>query len=113
MPGLQNADEIDLISEDPDGRALLSIVQTGPWSADGSDINLLRRKLKSYLRFALEGQMVRSYPSLRDRPVVVELAFDESLPEAILEYWKEAGRPASRRGVRLSTRRLDETVWRA
>lgn len=113
MPGLQNADEIDLISEDPDGRALLSIVQTGPWSQDGSEVALLRRKLKSYLRFALEGQMISTYPSLRDKPVVVELAYDEQLPEAIRGYWKDAGRTASRRGVRLSTRRLDETVWRA
>jgi len=113
MPGLQNADEIDLISEDPDGRALLSIVQTGPWSADGSEIDLLRRKLKSYLRFALEGQMIGKYPSLRDRPVVVELAYDESLPEPILRHWREAGKIAMRKGVRLSTRRLDETVWRA
>jgi hypothetical protein len=113
MPGLHNADEIDLISEDPDGRALLSIVQTEPWSADGSEIALLRRKLKSYLRYALEGQMVSTYPSLRDRPVVVELAYDEPLPKAIAGAWKEAGRTASRRGVRLSTRRLEDTVWRA
>ena len=113
MPGLQKADEIDLISEDPDGRALLSIVQTGPWSADGSEIALLRRKLTSYLRFALEGQMVGKYPSLRDRPVVVELAYDESLPEPILQHWWEAGRTAMHKGVRLSTRRLDDTVWRA
>lgn len=74
---------------------------------------LLRRKLKSYMRYALEGQMVKSYPSLRGRPVVVELAYDEPPPEAILGAWKDAGRIASRKGVRLSTRRLDETVWRA
>jgi len=110
MPGLQNADEIDLISEDPDGRALLSIVQTEPWSADGSEIDLLRRKLRSYLRYALEGQLVRSYPNLRGRPVVVELAYDEPLTEAIITYWRSAGKTAMRRGVRLSTRRLDETV---
>jgi hypothetical protein len=113
MPGLQNADEIDLISQDPDGRALLSIVHTEPWSADGSEVALLRRKLKSYLRFALEGQMISTYPSLRDKPVVVELAYDDPPPEAIVGYWKDAGRTASRRGVRLSTRRLDDTVWRA
>jgi len=113
MPGLHNADEIDLISEDPDGRAVLSIVHPGPWSADGSEVALLRRKLKSYLRFALEGQMVGKYPTLRDKPVVVELAYDDPLPEAILGYWKDAGRTASRRGVRLATRRLDDTVWRA
>lgn len=113
MAGLQNADEIDLISEDPDGRALLSIVQTGAWSPDGAEVDLLRRKLASYLRYALEGQMVSTYPSLRDKPVVVELAYDETLPEAIVGYWKRAGRTASRRGVRLSTRRLDDTVWRA
>ena len=36
MPGIDSPDEIDVVAEDVDGSALLSIVQTGAWSADGS-----------------------------------------------------------------------------
>jgi Family of unknown function (DUF6572) len=112
MPGLESPDEIDLIAEDEDGRALLSIVQTGPWPTGRFVRDGLELKVSNYLRFALEGQMIAKYPMLRDRPVVVELTYDEPPPKAILSVWSRAAKTAMRRGVRLSTRKLgDESFW--
>lgn len=112
MPGLQSPDEIDLIAEDEDGRALLSIVQTGPWPSGRVVRDGLQLKVSNYLRFALEGQMIARYPMLRDRPVVVELTYDEAPPKAILDAWSRAAKNAMRRGVRLSTRKLgDASFW--
>jgi len=113
MPGLDRPGEIDLISEDTDGNALLSIVQTGPWSSKGSERAALQRKLDTYVHFALEGQMVHRYPSLKDRPVVIELAYEHKPPQSVLDYWRQAAKTAKHKGVRLGTRSLDETVWRA
>jgi hypothetical protein len=112
MPGLESPDEIDLIAEDEDGRALLSIVQTGPWPSGRFVRDGLELKVSNYLRFALEGQMIAKYPVLRDRPVVVELTYDEPPPKAILDVWSKAAKAAMRRGVRLSTRKLgDASFW--
>ena len=98
MPGLDAPDEIDVIAEDVDGSALLSIVQTGPWARDvARERKRLKRKLGLYLRYALEGQMVATYPSLEGRPVVIALMYDEQPPQALLDYWRRRG----------------ETVWRA
>ena len=114
MPGLQAPDEIDVIAEDADGSALLSIIQTGAWSPDGGrERNRLKRKLGVYLRYALEGQMVASYPTLEGRPVVIALMYEEQPPQAVLDYWRRRGESAARDGVTLKTQALGDTVWRA
>ena len=114
MPGLEAPDEIDVIAEDADGSALLSIIQTGRWSKDGGrERNRLKRKLGVYLRYALEGQMVAAYPSLEGRPVVIALMYDEPPPQPLLEYWRRRGESAARDGVTLKTQALGDTVWRA
>ncbi len=112
MPGLESPDEIDLIAEDEDGRALLSIVQTGPWPQGKFARTGLELKVSNYLRFALDGQMVAKYPVLKNRPVVIELTYDELPPKPIVDTWSKAAKTAMRRGVRLSTRKLgDESFW--
>ncbi|MEA2186575.1 MAG: hypothetical protein QOK16_1586 [Solirubrobacteraceae bacterium] len=113
MPGIDDPDEIDVIAEDVDGNALLSIVQRGAWSADGSERGRLKRKLRTYLRYALTGQMVNTHPSLRGRPVVIALMYEEPPPQALLDYWRRRGEAAARDGVTLTTKALGDTVWRA
>ena len=112
MPGLESPDEVDLIAEDEDGRALLSIVQTGPWPTGRFVRTGLERKVSNYLRFALEGQMVAKYPVLKNRPVVIELTYDELPPKPIVDTWSKLAKLAMRRGARLSTRKLgDQSFW--
>jgi len=113
MPGIDDPDEIDVIAEDVDGNALLSIIQTGAWSSDGSERRRLKRKLATYLRYALEGQMVSAYPTLKSRPVVVALMYEEPPPQVLLDYWRRRGEAAARDGVTLTTKALGDTVWRA
>ncbi|MGH2918414.1 MAG: DUF6572 domain-containing protein [Solirubrobacteraceae bacterium] len=113
MAAIDDPDKIDLIAEDVDGNALLSIVQTGDWSTDGSERGRLKRKITTYLRYALEGRMVSTYPSLEGRPVVIALMYKEPPPQPLLEYWRRRGETAARDGVTLITQALDDTVWRA
>jgi len=113
MPGIHDPDKIDVIAEDVDGNALLSIVQTGAWRADASERGALKRKLTAYLRYALEGPMVNAYPSLRGRPVVIALMYEEPPPQALLDYWRRRGQATARDGVTLTTRALDDTAWSA
>ena len=113
MPGIMDPDKIDVIAEDADGNALLSIVQTGPWPTDGSERNRLKRKLGTYLRYARDGQMVAAYPTLEGRPVVIELTYEVAPPQSIVDYWRRRSQTAAREGVTLSMRALDDIVWRA
>ena len=111
MPGIDAPDEIDVIAEDVDGAALLSIVQRGAWAADSAERNRLKRKLATYLRYVQEGQMVSNYPMLEGRPVVIALMYEHPLPQALLEYWRRRGQGTARDGITLTTRRLADTVW--
>lgn len=113
MPGLNAPDEIDVIAEDTDGSALLSIIQAGPWPKPGSERGRLKRKLGVYLRYALEGQMVAAYPSLAGRPVVIALMYEEQPPQAVLDYWRRRAETAARDGVTFRIQALGDTVWRA
>jgi hypothetical protein len=113
MPGIDAPDEIDVIAEDVDGAALLSIVQRGPWAADGAERGRLKRKLATYLRYIKEGQMVSTYPTLAGRPVVIALMYEHPLPAALLEYWRRRGEATVRDGITLTTRSLADTVWQA
>ena len=114
MPGIDAPDEIDVIAEDADGSALLSIIQTGGWSKDGQrERGRLKHKLAVYLRYALEGQMVATYPTLKDRPVVIALMYEEQPPQALLDYWRRRGESLARDGVKLTAQALGDTVWRA
>jgi hypothetical protein len=113
MPGIDAPDEIDVIAEDVDGAALLSIVQRGPWAADGAERTRLKRKLATYLRYVHDGQMVSAYPTLTGRPVVIALMYEHPLPQALLEYWRRRGEATVRDGITLTTRPLAETVWQA
>lgn len=113
MPGIDDPEKIDIIAEDVDGNALLSIVQAGAWPAEKPARARLKRKLGTYLRYVAEGQMVSAYPSLQGRPVVIALMYDTPPPAGLLDYWQRRGRDTARAGVTLVARTLEDTVWRA
>ncbi len=113
MPGIDDPDEIDVIALDADGNALLSIVQTGAWPQGDAQRTRLKRKLTTYLRYALEGQMVTAYPTLQGKPVVIALMYEQPPPQAVLDYWQRRGQGTARDGVTLTTKALDETSWSA
>jgi hypothetical protein len=102
MPGIEDPDKIDVIAEDADGNALLSIVQTGPWPTDGSERGRLKRKLGTYLRYARDGQMVATYPTLEGRPVVIELTYEIAPPQSVLDRLARLARQRPARAGRVT-----------
>ena len=63
MPsGLEFAHVIDVVAFDANGDVVLIMTESRPW--DGSDERLyqLQEKVNAYLSFALDGEMVESYP---------------------------------------------------
>jgi hypothetical protein len=72
--GVEHADVIDMIGEDPaTGTVVLAMEETRAW--DGSELRLfqLQEKFNAYLSFALDGEMREAYPALADRPIRVRL----------------------------------------
>jgi hypothetical protein len=94
---LENADVIDLVSLSADGQTVtLHLVAAEPWPASGAGALLLQAKVKNYVAFAADGQLVRQYPEARGKNVVIEIraehplgATEETLIAAAREHWCE------------------------
>ncbi|MGZ5398124.1 MAG: DUF6572 domain-containing protein [Mycobacterium sp.] len=55
--------KVDLVSVSPDGSTvILHIVNDYPWSGTDAQIQSLQAKVHTYVGFALDGQLVNTYP---------------------------------------------------
>ncbi|MFF2368951.1 DUF6572 domain-containing protein [Agromyces sp. NPDC058110] len=73
MPGLSDPEVIDLVSVTPDGATCcLHVVETEPWP-DRPDPGCLNQKLLNYVGFALDGQLVATYPDVAGLPIRIEI----------------------------------------
>ena len=96
MP-LDKAGVIDLVSMSADGQTVtLHIVATDPWPSNGAGAPLLQAKLKNYVAFAADGQLLRQYPDARGKRVAIEIrsehplgSTEETLVAAARQHWCE------------------------
>jgi hypothetical protein len=83
---LDKADTIDLVSLTADGKTIvLHLVATRSWPSTGEGSLLLQAKLKNYVAFAADGQLIRQYPQAKDKNVRIEIRSDYPLGVKELE----------------------------
>ena len=72
--GVHNPKVVDLISFDPDVRAVvLSMIENRPWGASPDQIRQIEDKFNSYLAYVGAGYLERDYPQYAGVPVVFHL----------------------------------------
>lgn len=77
---LENAEVIDLVTVSADGETVIVyLVATDPWPATGRGALLLQAKLKNYVAFAADGQLIRQFPKAQGKRVVIEIRTDHPL----------------------------------
>lgn len=106
-PGVQNASIIDLVTHDPrtDEFALI-MVETREWDRSKERMLELHRKVINYLRFALEGEMVRKFPESIDKPVRIQLNYFHPPDIETEEFFKELAKQMQTHGIRFVTKQL-------
>lgn len=62
---LFNPEKLDLVTQGQAGEANLYVIQDQPWIGSAAEIESLEQKLRTYVTFALDGQMHELYPELR------------------------------------------------
>jgi len=74
----------------------LHLVTTDPWPSNGAGTLLLQAKLKNYVAFVADGQLLRQYPEARGKRVAIEIRSDhplgpteEKLVLAARQHWCE------------------------
>ncbi|MEQ4209771.1 DUF6572 domain-containing protein [Actinopolymorpha sp. B9G3] len=60
--------KVDLVAETADGVVELVIVADAPWTGSDAQLSSLQDKVQTYVSFALDGQMERSFPEAAGRP---------------------------------------------
>ena len=73
---IEQTDLIDIISIDRlTGETILTISDHLDWSDSEAHLLLLQNKLNRYLAFVESGEIFRSYPKAKDRPIVFTVVF--------------------------------------
>jgi hypothetical protein len=90
-----SAQTVDLVALSPDGQtARLYIVQANPWTGSDSQVASLQEKIHNYVGFALDGQMVATYPETRDLPWEIVVVCQTGQPDErsgqVLAFTQEA-----------------------
>jgi hypothetical protein len=72
--GIHNPTVIDLVTlNHKAGDVRLIMVQTDSWDGSARETADLEEKAKTYVAYALGGQLVRTYPEAAGRPVTIQL----------------------------------------
>lgn len=63
VEALFDASKVDLVAISPDGEFVeVIIVADSPWTGSDAQVMSLQQKIQTYVGFALDGQMVATYP---------------------------------------------------
>ena len=73
---VEQSDVVDIVSLDErTGHVVLSISDHLDWSDARVHEAVLQRKLNTYLAFVESGEILKSYPKSKDRPVTFSIVF--------------------------------------
>ena len=73
MPGIAEANVVDLVAQDATGRYLLIMVEWRAWGAETAQASQLKEKFNAYVGFILDGSLARQYPGTAGQPVDIQL----------------------------------------
>lgn len=75
--------KIDLVSVVPAGdRVRLYIVSDFPWTGSDAQLQSLQEKIHNYVGFALDGQLVRTYPETKGLPWEIVIDCQRGSPDS-------------------------------
>jgi hypothetical protein len=100
---IEQTNTVDFVTIDKgSGDALLTISDHLPWDENQSEhLELLQSKLNSYLRFIESGELVREFPQLTGRKVVINLIGKFPLSEQASLFISNASVALSNAGFKL------------
>ena len=89
---LENAEVIDFVALGADGSTVtLYLVATEPWRTEKQSL-LLQAKLRNYVAFAADGQLLKDYPSVAGLRKLIDIRTTYPLPDIeqrLVEFARE------------------------
>lgn len=103
MADLDEPATVDLVTQDAEGGFALILIHAEPWSNDGHDVARLREKLNNYATYALDGQLVDTYPEASGARVRIQVDSVEEPNGDVAELLATARRGLARHSIDLVT----------
>ena len=80
--GLFDPTKVDLVALSPDGEVVeIVIVNDSPWTGSDAQVSSLQQKIQTCVGFALDGQMVATYPETEGSPWRIVIADQAGAPD--------------------------------
>lgn len=103
--GVVNAGVLDLVTHDPaSDRVILVMIETRKWDGGESQLFQVQEKINSYLSFALDGEMVETYPQFAGKRVGLQLDCPEYPTEPVVEFLEKIHRELEVEGIEFTLR---------
>lgn len=85
--GVEFTGVIDLLTQDAESKRVeLVMFETRPWDEGEEQLFQLQEKINAYLSFALDGEMLETYPQLEGAPLRLVLRCFEMPPPPAVEF---------------------------
>ena len=95
---------VDLISTSPDGKVMLTISDHLPWDKENEHLLVLQDKLNSYLMFIESGEILESYPTAKNKSLIIEIVMEHKPNEVALVFLQRSKEIIENTGVQLRWR---------
>lgn len=73
MPGVAEANVIDVVGQDASGRYLVIMVESRAWGTEAAQASQLKEKINAYAGFIMDGSLARHYPETAGQFVDIQL----------------------------------------
>lgn len=101
MPGVAQANVVDVVGQDASGRYLMIMVESRAWGTDAAQASQLKEKINAYAGFIIDGTLARQYPVTAGQPVDIQLNCCQPPSGEFAMILEHAGRQLQRLGIGL------------
>jgi hypothetical protein len=101
LPGVAQADVVDVVAQDASGRYLVIMVESRAWGTDAAQASQLKEKFNAYAGFILNGTLARQYPETAGKSVDIQLNCCEAPSGEFATILEHTARQLKRLGIGL------------
>jgi hypothetical protein len=104
---VEQANVVDYVHLDRDGRLVLIISDHLPWERVDEHLLVLQEKINSYLRFAESGEVYQACPGAKEAgpsPIVIAVVLKYPVPDQARWFFAKTEEALSAAGLRLELR---------
>jgi hypothetical protein len=103
---IEQRDIVDFVGTNAEGKAVLTISDHLPWEQMGEHLHCLQEKLNTYLRFIESGEIYDKFPTMRNRPIAIDVVLKHPAPQGAQWFFTKASGAIANAGFTLSVRHL-------